>query len=52
MYYVVETFRQPVFNGVFPPWPILAISLGIAIIMLVVGWIFFSRSADNFAYYV
>jgi ABC-2 type transport system permease protein len=51
MYYVVETFRQPVFNGVFPPWHTLALSLGIAVIILVAGWIFFSRNADNFAYY-
>lgn len=51
MYYIVEVFRQPLYEGIFPSPTILLISAILSLGMLVAGWIFFSRKADEFAYY-
>jgi ABC-2 type transport system permease protein len=51
MYYMVEIFRQPVYNGNLPSLSTTVIGLVIALVALISGWIFFSRKADEFAYY-
>jgi ABC-2 type transport system permease protein len=51
MYYMVEIFRQPVYDGVLPEIKTFFISAVISIVALIAGWIFFSRKADEFAYY-
>ena len=50
MYHLVRIFRMPIYEGVFPGWTELAIGCSIAITTLVVGWLFFSKKADEFAY--
>lgn len=50
MYYFVLIFRQPIYEGVIPSWPILAIGAGIALITLVAGWLIFSWKANEFTY--
>lgn len=52
MYHLVELFRSPIYRGELPlPNQIIA-GLGVALIMLIVGWIFFTRRSDEFAYRV
>ena len=50
MYYLILMFRVPIYDGVLPSLPLSLIGAGIAITTLVVGWIYFSRQADKFAY--
>ncbi len=50
MYYLVEIFRRPVYEGVLPSWPLLAAGSGIALLTLLAGWIVFSMRADEFTY--
>jgi ABC-2 type transport system permease protein len=51
MYYMVEIFRQPIYDGVIPDITTILVSISISLVALIVGWIFFSRKADEFAYY-
>lgn len=50
MYYMVTLFREPVYNGVLPPIEIIIISITIAMVTLIIGWIYFSKQSDHFAY--
>lgn len=52
MYYLVEVFREPVYNGVLPPWSLLGEAALIAVLTLAVGWIVFCSRADEFTYRV
>ena len=52
MYYLVENFRLPVYEGVFPPLDVLLGGALIAFSTLAVGWIVFSSRADEFTYRV
>jgi ABC-2 type transport system permease protein len=50
MYHLIKIFRMPLYDGVLPGWIELAIASGIAIITLVIGWLFFAKKADEFTY--
>jgi ABC-type polysaccharide/polyol phosphate export permease len=50
MYHMVRVFRMPLYDGVLPGGIELAIAGGIAIITLVIGWLFFAKKADEFTY--
>jgi len=50
MYYLIQIFRLPIYEGVLPPWPTLVTGTGIALFTLLLGWIFFSSKADEFTY--
>ena len=50
MYYLIQIFRIPIYEGSLPPWPMLGIGAGIAFTTLLFGWIVFSRKADEFTY--
>jgi ABC-type polysaccharide/polyol phosphate export permease len=50
MYYLILMFRVPIYDGVLPSLPLCLIGTGIALLTLAVGWIYFSRQADKFAY--
>lgn len=52
MYYYVQLFRLPVYEGVFPTIHMIEIGLAIALIVLVVGWLIFSLKSDEFTYRV
>jgi len=52
LYYLIECFRTPIYNGVLPPTEYLVYGGLAAMTALIVGWWFFSRSVDRFAYYV
>ena len=50
MYHMVNIFRKPLYDGVLPAWNELAIAAIIAFVTLIIGWLFFSNKADEFAY--
>ncbi len=50
MYYLIQIFRQPIYDGNLPPLPILAMGICISVLTLLVGWIIFSYKADEFTY--
>lgn len=50
MYYLIEIFRQPLYDGVFPAWPMLAIGTSVSFLTLLIGWLVFSSKADEFTY--
>jgi ABC-type polysaccharide/polyol phosphate export permease len=52
MYYFVEIFRQPIHMGVFPELSLVLRATAIALGALLVGWWFFTKKSDEFAYRV
>ncbi len=52
MYYYVKIFRVPIFEGRFPDWDILLVATLISTITLIIGWLFFSKRSDEFAYHL
>jgi len=52
MYYFISLFRAPIYDGVIPPTSIIISGALISLITLVIGWIYFSYQADDFAYLV
>lgn len=52
MYYILETFRMPIYLGVLPPWHILGKAMLSAVLSLLVGGWFFAKKSDEFAYYI
>jgi ABC-2 type transport system permease protein len=50
MYYFVELFRQPIYQGSLPELYLVARAALAALVSLVAGWWFFTRKADEFAY--
>lgn len=50
MYYLVEIFRQPVYEGRIPSWDIFIPGAGIALLTLALGWVVFSWKANEFTY--
>jgi lipopolysaccharide transport system permease protein len=52
MYYFVEIFRQPIHEGVLPDGGLVWRACLIAIGAFLVGWWFFTRKSDEFAYRV
>ena len=52
MYHVVKLFRLPLYYGVWPSAPRLASATAVALAAVVVGWVVFTRKADEFGYRV
>jgi ABC-2 type transport system permease protein len=52
MYYLIKLFRAFIYEGRFPSLVEYLVSGGIALAMLLVGWLLFARRADEFAYRV
>ena len=50
MYYFIQIFRQPIYDGIFPSWPLLVVGSIVSIATLIAGWIIFSFKADEFTY--
>ncbi|HVN15656.1 MAG TPA: ABC transporter permease, partial [Anaerolineales bacterium] len=45
MYYLVQMFRMPIYDGVLPDLHTVLIGGGVAIVTLVIGWFYFSGKA-------
>ena len=50
MYYLITMFRTPIYEGTLPSLPIILMGTLVATVTLIIGWIYFSRQADEFAY--
>jgi ABC-2 type transport system permease protein len=50
MYYMIQMFRAPIYEGTLPAADILVPGSVIALLTLLVGWIYFANRADDFAY--
>jgi ABC-2 type transport system permease protein len=51
MYYLIQVFRKPVYDGVLPSPDLVLLSLGMSLVVLVTGWVFFCHRTDNMAYW-
>jgi len=52
MYHLVQLFRLPLYDGIWPHPAHLASAAAIALVTVAIGWIVFTRKADEFAYRV
>jgi ABC-2 type transport system permease protein len=52
MYYLITLFRIPIYEGRVPTFQEFGIAGLIAVVTLVLGWLIFSKRADEFAYRV
>lgn len=50
MYYLINIFRAPIYEGSLPSPNILIIGIAVSVLTLLVGWIYFSSQMDKFAY--
>ncbi len=51
MYYLVQVFRKPIYDGVIPSAELTLGSLALSVVVLVTGWVFFCHRRDNMAYW-
>jgi len=51
MYYFVQTFRAPIYDGVIPAAGLVLGSLALGAAVLVTGWVFFCHRRDDMAYW-
>ena len=50
MYYLVQTFRRPIYDGQLPGGLVLAGAAGISALVFASGWVYFARHANRFAF--
>ena len=50
MYYLINIFRAPIYDGSLPSLNILMVGIAVSVLTLLVGWSYFSSQMDNFAY--
>jgi ABC-type polysaccharide/polyol phosphate export permease len=50
MYHMVKLFRLPIYYGRLPTPMELAVPLVIALVVLILGWVVFTRKSDEFSY--
>jgi ABC-2 type transport system permease protein len=50
MYYLVRTFREPIYDGVLPSSRLIAASLALSLGVFLAGWVYFCRRAEEFAF--
>jgi ABC-2 type transport system permease protein len=52
VYYFIECFRYPIYNGELPSLGTIAMSVVLAAVTLIIGYRVFTRAEDDFVYYV
>jgi len=52
LYYIIKTFRLIIYEGKFPSPKLFLATFAISLIMFVIGWIVFTKRADEFAYHI
>ena len=50
MFHLINLFRIPVVDGIFPSAKLLAVSFLVALVPFLIGWIVFSRNAEQALY--
>jgi ABC-type polysaccharide/polyol phosphate export permease len=51
MYYLVQVFRKPIYDGAIPAASLVLVSFALSAAVLVSGWIYFCRRTDRMAYW-
>jgi len=49
MYYLVQTFRKPVYDCVLPGADVMLPSVGVSLFFFIAGWVYFCHRSDKFA---
>jgi len=52
MFRLVQIFRLPLYDGRIPTWTELWPAIVISLIILIIGWLVFTRASDEFSYRV
>ncbi|MHB8777598.1 MAG: ABC transporter permease [Anaerolineales bacterium] len=52
MYPIIRIFRMPIIDGMVPDAMTLIAAGAVSSLTLILGWLFFSKRADTFAYYL
>lgn len=52
MYFLIRVFRKPFENGTIPIWEEFLPALSISVLTFLLGWLLFTRFADEFSYRV
>lgn len=52
MYHIIKVFRMPIIDGIVPDVMTLIAAGIVSLLTLGIGWLFFSKRADTFAYYL
>ena len=52
MYHIIKVFRMPIIDGIVPDAMTLIAAGIVSSLTLGIGWLFFSKRADTFAYYL
>ncbi|MBM3181545.1 MAG: ABC transporter permease [Chloroflexi bacterium] len=52
MYHIIKIFRMPILDGMLPDAMTLIAAGAVSSLTLILGWLFFSKRADTFAYYL
>ncbi|MCZ2126852.1 MAG: ABC transporter permease [Anaerolineales bacterium] len=52
MYYLIKIFHAVIYSGELPSLRILLVGSFVSFATLAVGWLFFSKKADEFTYYI
>jgi ABC-2 type transport system permease protein len=50
MYYIIQTIRRPIYDGLLPEAKFLVPSAAISLALLLAGWVYFCRHADQYAF--
>ena len=51
LYYLIQTFRKPVYDGTLPSFGLVGVSVGLSLVVFVSGWIYFANRAERFAFH-
>ncbi len=51
MYYLVQTFRDPIYDGTIPKLGLLLGAVALSIAVLVTGWVYFCHRRDQMVYW-
>jgi ABC-type polysaccharide/polyol phosphate export permease len=50
MLYLVQVFRQPIYEGTVPEWPVWAIAAGFSLAAFLIGGLVFTSKSNEYAY--
>lgn len=51
LYYLIQIFRKPLYDGVLPSSGLILVSLAMSLVVLVTGWVYFCHRTDDMAYW-
>jgi ABC-2 type transport system permease protein len=50
MYYMVQTFRMPIYEGFLPSLAVVGASFAVALVVFIMGFVYFANRTDSFAF--